>query len=153
MGYTLRAFTEADAGGVRDLILSILEKEYPFDRKAYSDSDLNAIARTYGGRGECFFVVEEGGQIVGTAGIKRESPSEGLLRRLFVDVKHRGRGYGGQLVDKALEFARRQGYGRLFFRCTDRMANAMRLCVKKGFKETEKLNVGGFNIHKLELEL
>jgi hypothetical protein len=33
------------------------------------------------------------------------------------------------------------------------MANAMKLCMKKGFKESEKLEVGGFNIHKLELEL
>jgi hypothetical protein len=29
----------------------------------------------------------------------------------------------------------------------------MRLCIKKGFKETESLEVGGFKIHKLELSL
>lgn len=153
MGHSIRTFKESDADGVRELILSILSKEYPFDRSAYSDSDLNAISSTYGGPGDCFFVVEDGGEIVGTVGVKKESGSEALLRRLFVDAKHRGRGFGTALVDKALEFARHRGYKRLFFRCTDRMANAMKLCLKKGFRETDRLEVSGFNIHKLEMEL
>ena len=37
--HTLRVFSKEDAGGVKDLILSILTKEYPFDKNAYSDSD------------------------------------------------------------------------------------------------------------------
>jgi len=153
MDHILRAFRKDDAEGVRNLILSILSGEYPFDRSAYSDSDLYTIEKTYGGRGDSFFVIEEGGQIAGTVGIKGESQSEALLRRLFVDLKRRRRGYGASLLDKAISFCREKGYARVYFRCTDRMADAMRLCLKKGFKETEKLQVGGFNIHKLELSL
>jgi GNAT superfamily N-acetyltransferase len=153
MSHMLRPFRDKDAAGVRELILSILAKEYPFDRSAYSDSDLNKIAETYGGPGDSFFVVEDNGEIAGTVGVKAESDTDALLRRLFVDVKHRERGYGSALVDKAIEFCRRKGYKRVIFRCTGRMANAMKLCLKKGFKETEKLEVSGFNIHKLELEL
>lgn len=153
MTHAIRPFRDKDADGVRELILSILAKEYPFDRSAYSDSDLNKIAETYGGPGDSFFVVEENGEIVGTVGVKAESPTDALLRRLFVDVKHREHGYGSALVDKAIEFCKRKGYKHVFFRCTGRMANAMKLCIKKGFKETEKLEVSGFNIHKLELEI
>ena len=153
MGHELRPFMDKDVNGVRELILTILAKEYPFDRSAYSDSDLNKIAETYGGPKDSFFVVEEGGEIVGTVGVKEENESDALLRRLFVDVKHREHGYGSALVDKAIDFCRKKGYKRVFFRCTGRMANAMKLCMKKGFKETEKLEVSGFNIHKLELEL
>ena len=29
--------------------LNILSREYPFDKSAYSDSDLNKIGETYGG--------------------------------------------------------------------------------------------------------
>jgi GNAT superfamily N-acetyltransferase len=151
--HTLRPFRDTDAEGVRDLILSILSKEYPFDKSAYSDSDLNAISKTYGGPGESFFVVEDNGHVAGTVGVKRETDSDALLRRLFVDVKHRRCGYGSILVDKAIEFARGKGYSRLIFRCTGRMADAMKLCMKKGFKETDRLEVGGFNIHKLEMNL
>jgi GNAT superfamily N-acetyltransferase len=149
----LRPFRSDDAEGVRTLILSILSKEYPFDKSAYSDSDLNRIAETYGGPNDTFFVVEDDGEIVGTVGVKAETEADALLRRLFVDVKHRQHGYGSALVDKAIEFCRRKGYKRVIFRCTGRMANAMKLCEKKGFRETERLEVGGFNIHKLELEL
>lgn len=153
MTHAPRPFTEKDAAGVRELILSILSKEYPFDKKAYSDSDLNKISETYGGPSDTFFVVEENGEIVATVGVKAENDTDAILRRLFVDVKHRQRGYGSALIDKAIEFCRQKAYKRVFFRCTDRMANAMKLCMKKGFKESEKLEVGGFNIHKLELEL
>lgn len=150
MEHTLRQFNSKDAKGVKELILTILSSEYPFERSAYSDSDLDKIAHTYGGERETFFVVEEGSDIVGTAGIKEESGSEALLRRLFVDIKRRGRGYGSELLNKAIDFCKKKGYKRIYFRCTGRMANAMKLCLKNGFTEVEKLELGGFNIHKLE---
>jgi len=153
MDSSLRAFRKEDADGVRNLILGILSKEYPFDKSAYSDSDLYKISETYGGGRDSFFVVESDSQIVGTVGVKEESHSEALLRRLFVDLKHRKKGYGSALLGRAIEFCKDKGYKKLYFRCTDRMAEAMRLCLKRGFKETEKLEVGGFNIHKLELSL
>lgn len=153
MTHMLRSFKQEDSKGVRDLILAILSKEYPFDRSAYSDSDLDRIDEVYGGRNDSFFVIEEDGQIVGTVGVKGETKDDALLRRLFVDLKHRRRGYGTELLKRAIEFCRSKGYRRIYFRCTDRMADAMRLCLKSNFRETEKLEVGGFRIHKLELEL
>jgi len=153
MNHTLRPFKKEDQESVKQLILNILAKEYPFDKSAYSDSDLLHIGDTYGGDRNAFFVVEEGSEIVGTVGVKKDSQDEALVRRLFVDAKHRGRGYGTELLDRAVSFCSEKGYRRVYFRCTDRMAGAMRLCVKKGFKETEKLEVSGFNIHKLERAL
>ena len=153
MNNTLRVFQEEDVDGVRNLILNILSKEYPFDKSAYSDSDLNKIGETYGGKRDSFFVIDENEKIVGTVGIKEENHSEALLRRLFVDSGHRKKGYGASLLDKAIGFCKDKGYKKIYFRCTDRMSDAMRLCIKKGFKETEKLEVGGFGIHKLELAL
>lgn len=153
MHHSLRKFKNDDASGVKELILGILAKEYPFDRSAYSDSDLDKIGQTYGGSGDSFFVVDEEGEVVGTVGVKQESSDEALLRRLFVDLKHRRRGYGTELLEKAIAFCKEHGYKKIYFRCTDRMSDAMKLCIKKGFKEAEKLEVGGFKIHKLELGL
>ena len=153
MDNNLRLFRKEDAEGVKSLILNILSKEYPFDKSVYSDSDLYKIVETYGGKRDAFFVIEAGGEIVGTVGVKEESPSEALLRRLFVDLKHRKRGYGSGLLDKSIDFCKEKGYKKIYFRCTDRMSEAMNLCLKKGFKETEKLEVSGFKIHKLELSL
>jgi len=153
MNYILRVFKKEDAKGVKDLILSILTKEYPFDKSAYSDSDLERIDEVYGGHRDSFFVIEDGGEIVGTVGVKEETGDDALLRRLFVDLKHRRHGYGTELLSKAVDFCMTKGYKHIYFRCTDRMADAMRLCTKKGFKETETLEIGGFKIHKLEFDL
>jgi len=153
MDHTLRAFKKTDAKGVKELILTVLEKEYPFHRSAYSDSDLDRIGEIYGGAKESFFVMEEKGKIVGTVGIKEDSKDDALLRRLFVDAACRKRGYGSLLARTAIDFCKEKGYRRIYFRCTDRMQDAMKLCIKNGFRETEKLPVSGFNIHKLERAL
>lgn len=150
MVHKLRLFKNDDAAGVKKLILDILTAEYPFDKSVYSDSDLDKIGQVYGGSRETFFVVEKDGDIVGTAGIKEDSGDTALLRRLFVDVKHRRRGYGKELLYNVISFCKEKGYKRIVFRCTDRMADAMRLCLKNGFKEKEALEVGGFRIHMLE---
>lgn len=153
MGHILRTYKEEDRKGVRELILGILTKEYPFDKSVYSDSDLDKIGEIYGGNNDAFFVIEDDGEIVGTTGVKEESKDDVLLRRLFVDLKHRRRGYGAELLDKAIDFCKTKGYKRMIFRCTDRMADAMNLCLKKMFKEVEHLEVSGFRIHKLERTL
>ena len=153
MNHTLRSFNKEDSGGAKELILSILTNEYPFDRSAYSDSDLDRIDEVYGGANDSFFIIEESGEIVGTVGVKEETKENALLRRLFVDLKHRRRGYGAALLTKAIAFCKEHSYKRIYFRCTDRMSDAMRLCLKNGFKETEALEVGGFRIHKLERQI
>jgi len=151
--HKLRVFTKNDAAGVKGLILSILTKEYPFDKSVYSDSDLERIGEVYGKDNESFMVIEDNGDIVGTVGVKEDAKDTALLRRLFVDLKHRKKGYGNELINKAIDFCREKGYKRVYFRCTDRMNDAMKLCIKKGFKETEALEISGFKIHNLELKV
>lgn len=153
MPHRLRPFTPHDARDVKDLILSILSTEYPVDRSAYADSDLDHIGTVYGGKRETFFVAEEDGKVVGSVGIKEDSRDDALLRRLFVDPAYRKRGLGSALARTAIEFCRAQRYKRVIFRCTDRMRDAMQLCMKNGFREKEKLPVSGFAIHILELPL
>jgi GNAT superfamily N-acetyltransferase len=153
MLYVIRPFTEKDSGGVKDLILAILTKEYPFDKSAYSSTDLDKVAEVYGGKNDSFFVSEEADSIVGTVGVKEDTSQTALLRRLFVSAEHRRKGIGSKLLDTALDFCRSRGYKKIIFRCTDRMSDAMRLCLKRGFKETEAIDMGGFKIHMLVLAL
>ncbi|MCX5716601.1 MAG: GNAT family N-acetyltransferase [Candidatus Omnitrophica bacterium] len=149
----IRRFTENDGPKIKELILSILEKEYPFDRKAYPDTDLDNINETYGGPNETFFITEQDNAIVATAGIKEDSKETALLRRVFVKPEERGKGYGSQLLDEAIRFAKSNGYKELVFRTTSKMVRAIELCKKKGFREAEKIDLGGFFIHKFVLDL
>jgi len=149
----VRAFKKEDSEEIKDLILSILTKEYPFDKSAYSDSDLFDLYGTYSGKKDNFFVLEDNGKIIGTVGIKQDAEDTALLRRLFVVAGQRKKGYGKLLVDKALVFCKDKDYGRIVFRTTNRMTQAIELCMKRGFKKAEEIDLEGFQIYKFVLEL
>jgi len=149
----VRRYKPEDSEGVRNLILAILKKEYPFGEAVYKDSDISDISGTYNGEDNAFFVAEEKGRVAGTVGIKRETRDSALLRRLFVDRNYRKKGFGTALLKKALEFASECGYKELVFRATDRMRQAMDLCKKMGFLEKEDLEVSVFHIHKFVKKL
>ncbi|MEI8175622.1 MAG: GNAT family N-acetyltransferase [Candidatus Omnitrophota bacterium] len=149
----IRKFQKEDGPKVTELILSILEKEYPFDRKAYSDTDLKNICLTYGGPREVFFVVSNGERVIATTGIKEDSKETALLRRVFVDSTERGKGLGSQMIKKAVSFCKEKGYREIVFRATSKMTQAITLCQKMGFKEAEKIDLGGFFIYKFSLKL
>lgn len=149
----VRKFDATDQKAVKDLIISIVTKEYPFDRNAYSDSDLNSIGDTYAGAREVFLVLEADGQLIGTIGVKEESSDSALIRRFFVHENFRNMGYGSKLMNEALEFCRLKGYQHALFQGTSKMIKAIELCKKKGFIEKERIDMGGFFICKFILEL
>lgn len=149
----VRPYKTEDSISVRDLILSILEKEYPFDKSAYNDTDINDITGTYSGEESAFFVIEDKGKIAGSVGVKKDTDDTALIRRLFVSENYRRKGYGAMLLKKATDFCKTKSYKKIVFRATDRMKEAMALCKKKGFVEKEDLEVSGFHIHKFMLEL
>ncbi|NQT47065.1 MAG: GNAT family N-acetyltransferase [Candidatus Omnitrophica bacterium] len=149
----IRQFKQEDNQGVKDLIISVLTKEFPFDKKAYSDSDLNCVKSVYGGSRETFYVVEDKGHIVGTVGVKEDGKTTALMRRIFLDPAYRGKGIGTTLVDKVMEFCLENGYSHIVFRGTSRMVRAIDLCKKKGFTERERLDIGGINLHTLQLDI
>ncbi|MFH1791472.1 MAG: GNAT family N-acetyltransferase [Candidatus Omnitrophota bacterium] len=149
----VRRFKPEDSEGVKDLVLSILTKEYPFDKNAYADSDIYSISETYSGGRNAFFVFEKNKKIVGTVGIKCDSDKTALLRRLFVAPEQRRKGIGSSLVEAAVGFCRDNGYKEIVFRATDRMNNAMKLIGKHGFILREKLEIGGFHIQVSRLKI
>jgi putative acetyltransferase len=149
----VRKYEPNDSVGVKNLILTILEKEYPFDRFAYKDTDINDISGTYGGEGNAFFVIDKNGKIVGTVGVKKETDTSALIRRLFVGQRYRRKGCGTDLLKAAIEFCKTQHYREAIFRATDKMAQVMSLCKKMGFSEKENLEVSGFRIHTFTLTL
>ncbi len=149
----VRKFEIDDGKKVKDLILSILTKEYPFDESAYENSDISNIGDTYGGQRDVFFVIESDDDIMGTVGVKEDSKDTALLRRLFVKPSCRRKGYGSLLVSKALSHCRKNHFKRVVFRATGRMSQAINLLKKTGFREIEKIDLGGFQIYKFSLDL
>lgn len=149
----IRAFKTTDSKKVKELILAVLTTEYPFDKKAYSDSDLDDIGGVYGGERNHFFVVDDNGKIAGTVGIKEDETNTAILRRLFVSSDYRRKGLGKMLLEKALDFTKEKNYKHVVFRTTNRMIQAIELCKKNGFEMKEKIDLGGFEIYKFQLDL
>jgi len=135
----IKSFQPHNAEGVKSLIASIMADEYSAEAKAYQYGDLEDIKNAYGKIREKFLVVEEGPDVIGTAGIKEDSETTALLRRLFVHHSHRGRGVASIMVDTAIDFCKMNHYKVLVFRATSTMQAAIKLLTdKKGFKEKER---------------
>ncbi|MEA3305457.1 MAG: GNAT family N-acetyltransferase [Candidatus Omnitrophota bacterium] len=149
----IRMFENKDADRVKGLIISILSKEYPFDKSAYENSDLSDIGRVYGGKRDVFFVMESAGKIVGTVGVKEDSKDTALVRRLFINPSYRRRGYGLLLLDKAVRLCKNRNFKHVVFRTTGRMSQAINLLKKMSFKEVEKIDLDDFRIYKFMLDL
>jgi putative acetyltransferase len=63
--------------------------------------------------GVTFFSGRIGSELVGVGALKRLGPTHGELKSMHTRESVRGRGVGRAMVSHILEFARRQGYGRV----------------------------------------
>jgi putative acetyltransferase len=134
----LRPARDADSPAVVALIRRVL-REYGlrFD-PAGIDRPLYEIEARFRGPGRRFWVLEERGQIVGTAAIDRRRAGIAELKKMFLDRRHRGKGHGKRMLRAALAFARRSGYRRVMLETHSSLEEAIGLYVKAGFRFARK---------------
>jgi putative acetyltransferase len=86
--------------------------------------------------GSVYFVLEEGGEILGGCGV---FPTKGLPQRyaelvkLYLRDGARGRGWGRTLIETSIEWARKNGYTHLYLETMTPLASAVKLYEKLGF--------------------
>lgn len=149
----LRKFQEKDAPFVKELVNSILFKEFSLSSKAYQIDDLDSISKAYNGPRDVFYVIEQDNKIIGSVGVKEDTKQIALLRRMYVHPAYRGKGYGSMLMKAAVDFCNSNDYRQIVFRSTSQMQDAITLCIRKGFAEQERLNLGDIQIIKFVLKL
>lgn len=149
----IRPFKSTDQEEVTSLINGIMTEEFEEEQEAYPSDDLENIRKHYGANGEVFLVAQDGKQIVGTIGIKKEDKRIALLRRLFVAKPYRKKKVGQKLINQAIRFCVDGGYGEMVFKATSRMKAARQICQKTGFVQRAKLNLGDLQLYKLALHL
>ncbi|OGW87223.1 MAG: hypothetical protein A3C35_06950 [Omnitrophica bacterium RIFCSPHIGHO2_02_FULL_46_11] len=150
---TIRKCQSSDEPAARELIVNVLQREFPKDAQNIPSDDLDDIGSSYGKLGEAFFIALSNGKIVGTVGIKQEDERTAFLRRLFVAPEFRRKQIGSQLIERAVEFCREVGYDEIIFKTTSTMDKAVRLCEKRGFVPKAKLGVGPVQLLKFALFL
>lgn len=147
----IRTYRPKDREQIKKLISDILDLEFSIGQKAYQYCDLDSIDKVYGGKRDAFFVLDDNDKVGGTAGVKEESRKTAIIRRLFVARSLRKNGYGGLLLDRAIDFCREKGYHEVIFHAATAMESAMDLCRSRGFKEKEKIVIGDVNMIRLSL--
>ena len=98
--------------GVLALIGGIFaEYRLTFEPAGY-DADLTRIGTAY--RDGAFWVLEDDdGAVLGTVAVVPVSPSEVEIKRVYLDVSLRGRGWGRALVEHAMAWAAVHGHTRV----------------------------------------
>lgn len=124
-------------------ILSILIKsvfiEFGIDKPGtvFSDPTTDFLYEVFQAKKSVYFVAEMDGIILGGCGIY---PTKGLpygyaeLVKFYLHPSARNKGIGQQLLDKSIEFARKNGYYKLYLESFPELQNALSLYKKKGFK-------------------
>ena len=133
---TVTAAAPTDVAGVIALIGRVFA-EYGFIYDpAVEVPDLLRFPAHYEPPRGAFFVVRQGGMIVGSVGVERLDANTAELHRLYLDARLRGRGTGRALVEAALDWCRAQNISRMILWSDTRFDHAHRLYVRMGFRRT-----------------
>jgi putative acetyltransferase len=117
------------------------------DQKVFDDPGGRIVAPG----GQIFFVVDEGG-VRGTCAVIRHDAETFELAKMAVEPSAQGRGYGDQLVEAAVGFAREAGARRLMLVSNTRLSPALKLYRKHGFREVPLDPANGYSRADIQLE-
>ena len=132
----VRPAGRADAPGVVELIGRVY-LEYGFVYVPEVEvPDLFRFDQHYAPPRGAFYVVREGGVIVGSVGVERLDDGSAELHRLYLDARLRGRGTGRALIEAVLDWCRTQQIRRLILWSDTRFDQAHRLYERMGFRQT-----------------
>ena len=104
---------------------------------AINDPEVDAMSANYSGPRAVFFVVEDGGRVLGGGGIAPLADAEAdvcELRKMYFLPAARGRGLGEKMLRWCLDAARERGFRRCYLETLTGMDAAMKLYTKSGFK-------------------
>lgn len=141
----IRMIEERDNEQVEQVIRTCL-LEFGLNKPgcAWEDKDLGEFSRVYAPEGKRYWVVEDGGKIVGGCGIGPVAGYEGVceLQKMYCLKSARGTGVSGQLLKLALDFAKTY-YRVCYLETFHIMEAANRFYQKHGFEQIEAPLAGG----------
>ncbi|WP_411768876.1 GNAT family N-acetyltransferase [Winogradskyella sp. A3E31] len=115
----------------------LIEMGVPKVGTAYEDAALDCMTETYDADRKIYFVVEDGREILGGAGISPLDNYEGNiceLQKMYFMPAARGKGLGLQMMEKCLSFAKEAGFEKCYLETMPYMDDARKLYRKVGFE-------------------
>lgn len=130
-----------DIGDIIRLHGLIYAKEYGWDYtfEGYVASSFAEFILSADKKRSCLWIIENEGKVIGSIGIVgRKGSDEAQLRWLLILPDYRGKGYGLQLVKKALCFCRSQKFKSVFLWTVNNLEAAAHIYHSVGFQKTEE---------------
>ncbi len=134
--FTMRRARPEDAAAVRRELTAYLDHIGDTLDAEGLDHDIAHWQDEYDGRaGVLLLVVDEAGEVVGTAAVRILESGVAELKRMWLRPVARGRGLAQELLDKCLDEGRRLGCQTMRLDSQTRMAAAVKLYRNNGFRE------------------
>ena len=115
----------------------IIEMGAPKTGTTYEDEELDAMFEAYEKERFIYFVIENGKQIFGGAGIaplKNGDPLICELQKMYFLPEARGKGFGNQMIQRCIDFAKVSNFKQCYIETMPNMQDAQKLYTKTGFK-------------------
>ena len=115
----------------------LIEMQIPKKGSAYEDPELDDMFTTYQFPRSKYFVVEEGKEILGGAGISPLKDGDANiceLQKMYFHKSLRGRGIGQKMIQICIDFAIESNFEKCYIETMPNMIKAQILYLKKGFK-------------------
>jgi ribosomal protein S18 acetylase RimI-like enzyme len=142
--WSIRAYGPAD----REALLAFFSEVFGSMGREFlphgKDADVDSIETAYTANRGSFHVVDVGGKLQGSVGVRNLSADVAELKRLYLTEHLRGRGVGHALCVQAIRDASALGYRFLRLDTTPHSAAAIRLFTKLGFYQIPRYNEDPF---------
>jgi putative acetyltransferase len=105
-----------------------------FGEGSATDAQMHGLPGSYRDKGGEFFVaLDDGGAVIGTAGVAPVSQDSFELRKMYLAPSTRGKGVGQALLDACLTFCRARGAKHVVLDTVDEMQAAISFYERSGF--------------------
>jgi GNAT superfamily N-acetyltransferase len=135
----IRPFQPQYQKAARNLILAGLADHFEVLDSSFN-RDLEDIQGNYVDRGDCFLVVFDGEELIGTGALISEAPDIGRIVRMSVAAHRRRQGLARQLVQELISKAIKQGYTKIVVETNDDWMGAIHLYQVCGFQPYDHHN-------------
>jgi putative acetyltransferase len=135
--WEIRLVRQSDNQVLAQVIREVLiEMDVPRQGTAFADPELDAIYEAYLGENANYWLLCNGNHIMGGAGIAPlvDCPRGYCeLQKMYFLPEARGKGFGGQMIQKCLTQARSFGYTDCYLETMPNMNHAQKLYKEWGF--------------------
>jgi putative acetyltransferase len=140
--FSLRKIRQDDNPVVANIIRTVMT-EFGAVGQGFSieDPEVDAMYEAYQDERSAFYVIEQGGEVLGCGGVSQLVGGDRLtceLKKMYFLPEARGQGAGTLLAELLINEARNREYAFMYIETLERMEAANRLYQRLGFEPLEK---------------